>query len=400
MRATIKEIVMNRVYLDHSATTPVDAAVMEAMQPYYTDEFGNAASIHRFGQEAKAAVEQARSTMARLLGARESEVFFVSGGTEADNLAIKGIAYHHRERGEHIITSKVEHKAVLEACRALEKEGFRVSYLNTDRYGMVNPEDVRKAIEKKTILISLIHANNEVGTLNPIEEIGQIAREKGVYFHTDAVQSFGKVPIEVNRFKVDLLSISGHKFYGPKGIGALYLRRGVGLNKLFHGGNHEMGKRPGTPNVPSIVGLAKAADMMHKNREENARKIGSLRDYFLDQLSERIENIHLNGHREARLYNNLNISFEGCEADALLLSLDMAGIAASAGSACTSGSVDASHVLKAMGLSKKLSHSAIRFTLGKSNTRAQIDYVLENLERIVARMRSFQKISAKKEKVR
>lgn len=368
------------VYLDHSATTPVDTAVMEAMLPYFSRLYGNPSSIHRFGREAHIALEDARATIAGMINARESEIFFVSGGTEADNLAIQGVAYHQRRRGNHIITTGVEHPAVLNTCKALEKEGFEVSYLKVDEYGRVNPETLREAMRPDTILISVIHANNEVGTLNPIAEIGKIAREAGVCFHTDAVQSFGKIPIDVQELNVDLLSISGHKIYGPKGVGALYVRRGTKMDKMFYGGHHEKNRRAGTENIPGIVGLAKAAELAHRDMEKNARQIGELRDYFQSQLQLKFKEIKINGHSNERLNNILNVSFAGCESETLLLHLDMKGIAVSSGSACSSGSIEPSHVLRAMGLPRKIVKSAIRFSLGRDNTREDIDYVLEKLE--------------------
>lgn len=368
------------VYLDHSATTPVDRAVLEAVWPYFSELYGNASSIHRFGREAHIALEDARATIARIISARESEIFFVSGGTEADNLAIQGVAYHQGRRGNHLITTGVEHPAVLNTCKALEKDGFEVSYLKVDEYGRVNPETLRETIRPDTILISAIYANNEVGTLNPIAEIGKIAKEAGILFHTDAVQSFGKIPIDVQELNVDLLSISGHKIYGPKGVGALYIRRGTPIGKMLYGGHHEKNRRAGTENIPGIVGLAKAAELAHQNMEKNARQIGELRDYFQSKLQANFENIKINGHPIDRLYNILNVSFTGCDSETLLLQLDMKGIAVSSGSACSSGSIEPSHVLRAMGLPRNVVKSAIRFSLGKENTREEIDYVLEKLK--------------------
>jgi len=372
------------VYLDHSATTPVDTAVTEAMLPYFSHLYGNPSSIHRFGREAHIALEDARAMMAGFINARESEIFFVSGGTEADNLAIQGVAYHQRRRGNHIITTGVEHPAVLNTCKALEKDGFEVSYLKVDEYGRVDPETLQEAIRPETILVSAIHANNEVGTLNPIAEIGKIAREAGACFHTDAVQSFGKIPLDIQELSVDLLSISAHKIYGPKGIGALYVRRGTQMDKMFYGGHHEKNRRAGTENIPGIVGLAKAAELAYRNMEKNARRIGELRDYFQSQLLSKFKDIIINGHPSERLYNILNVSFAGCESETLLLQLDMKGIAVSSGSACSSGSIEPSHVLRAMGLSRKVVKSAIRFSLGKDNTREEIDYVLEKLEESIS----------------
>lgn len=374
------------IYLDHGATTPLDPQAAEAMLPYLRGGYGNPSSLHRPGREARLALENARSRLAALLNARESEIYFVSGGTEADNLAIQGAAIKNRHKGQHIITTAVEHPAVLNTCKALEKQGFEVTYLTADEYGQVSPEAVRGAIRRDTILLSVMHANNEVGTLNPIAEIGKIAREAGVYFHSDAVQSFGKIPLDVQALAVDLLSISGHKIYGPPGIGALYIRRGTALDKLLHGGRQEGDKRAGTENLPGIIGLAEAAELICRSREEQARRIGGLRDYFQEQLLGQFPNIRINGHPIHRLYNNLNVSFPGCDSETLLVSLDMQGIAASSGSACSSGSVEPSHVLKAMGLPPAMARSAIRFTLGKDNTREEIDYVLESLREIIPRL--------------
>lgn len=376
------------VYLDHSATTPVDTEVIEAMLPYFSRLYGNASSIHRFGREAHIALEDARATIAGIINARESEIFFVSGGTEADNLAIQGVAHHQGRRGNHIITTGVEHPAVLSTCKALGKKGFEVTYLKVDEYGRLDPAALPETMRPDTILVSAIHANNEVGTLNPIAEIGKIAREAGVCFHTDAVQSFGKIPIDVQELNVDLLSISGHKIYGPKGVGALYIRRGTQMDKMFHGGHHEKNRRAGTENIPGIVGLAKAAELARRNMEKNARQIGELRDYFQSQLQSKFKDIKINGHPGERLYNILNVSFAGCESETLLLRLDMQGIAVSSGSACSSGSIEPSHVLQAMGLPRKVVKSAIRFSLGKDNTREEIDYVLEKLEESINLLRN------------
>lgn len=376
------------VYLDHSATTPVDTEVIEAMLPYFSRLYGNASSIHRFGREAHIVLEDAHATIAGIINARESEIFFVSGGTEADNLAIQGVAHHQGRRGNHIITTGVEHPAVLSTCKALGKKGFEVTYLKVDEYGRLDPAALPETMRPDTILVSAIHANNEVGTLNPIAEIGKIAREAGVCFHTDAVQSFGKIPIDVQELNVDLLSISGHKIYGPKGVGALYIRRGTQMDKMFHGGHHEKNRRAGTENIPGIVGLAKAAELARRNMEKNARQIGELRDYFQSQLQSKFNDIKINGHPGERLYNILNVSFAGCESETLLLRLDMQGIAVSSGSACSSGSIEPSHVLQAMGFPRKVVKSAIRFSLGKDNTREEIDYVLEKLEESINLLRN------------
>lgn len=381
-----------KVYLDHSATTPLDPQVFEATKPYFMEVYGNASSIHQFGREARLAIDNARAQIARLINAQPEEIYFVSGGTEANNLAIKGIAYQNRSRGNHIITSQAEHDAVLNTCRALEKQGFEVTYLPVDRYGQVAPHVVKKAIKPETILISIIHGNNEIGTINPIEEVGRIAQKANIYFHSDAVQSFGKVPIDIEAMNISLMSVSGHKIYGPKGVGVLYIRKGTDIESLFHGGSHEKKRRPGTENVPGIIGIAKAAQLIHERMESHKHNIGALRDYFQQQLLTRFENVQVNGHPTERLYHNLNIIFEGIDSETLLLHLDKYGIAASNGSACNSGSIEPSHVLQAMGLSVEQANSAIRFTLGKDNTKGEIDYVISALETIVSKLIHFDSI--------
>ncbi len=371
--------VQKKIYLDFSATTPLLPEVFEAMKPYFFDKYGNASSIHYFGQEARRAIDKSREILANILGASPEEIYFVSGGTEASNLAIRGVAYGNLTIGNHIITSQVEHDSVLNVCRVLEKEGFDVTYLPVDRHGMVNPLDVANALNAKTILISIIHGNNEIGTINPIDEIGKIAHDAGIYFHTDAIQSFGKVPIDVNSMNISLMSISGHKIYGPKGVGALYVRNNTKIKSLFYGGSHESGLRPGTENVPSIVGLAKAADSIFSQMIQDQTEIGALRDYFENELKNRFRNVLINGHPEFRLYNNLNVSFPDNDSEQILLHLNKNGIAASNGSACHSGSIESSHVLKAIGLSPKYANSAIRFSLGRYNTKEEIDYVVKTL---------------------
>ncbi len=376
------------VYLDHAATTYVRKEVLEAMLPYFTEKYGNASTIYSIGRESKKAIEEAREKVALALGADVKEIFFTGSGTEADNWVIKGVAYANRQKGNHIITSSIEHHAVLHTCQYLESEGFEVTYLPVDKDGLVSPEDVRKAIRPETILISIMFANNEIGTIQPIGEIGAIAREKGVYFHTDAVQAVGNVPIDVNKMNIDLLSLSGHKFYGPKGIGALYIRKGVKITNFMHGGAQERGRRASTENVPAIVGLGKAIEIATKNMDEYNRKLIALRDRTIDELFRRIPHIRLNGHREKRLPGNVNISFEYIEGESLLLMLDMKGIAASSGSACTSGSLDPSHVLLAIGLSHETAHGSLRLTFGEENTMEDVDYLLETLPPIVERLRA------------
>jgi len=379
--------VTRRVYVDNSATTPVHPQVLEEMLPYFTERFGNPSSIHSFGREAKQAMDRARDRVAKSLGAGSGEIYFTGSGTEADNWALKGTAYANRDRGNHIITSKVEHHAVLHACKYLERYGFDVTYLDVDEYGMVNPEDLKKAIKDSTILISIMFANNEIGTIQPVEEIGKIAKGKGIYFHTDAVQAMGNIAIDVERLNIDLLSISAHKIRGPKGVGALYIKKGVKIDNLVHGGAQERKKRSGTENIASVVGLGRAAQLASDNLEGHVRKMTLLRDRLIDGIRERIEHVRLNGHPTQRLPNNINFSFDFIEGEALLLSLDMVGIAASSGSACTSGSLDPSHVLLATGLCHETAHGSLRISLGDINTGEDIDYILEQLPPIVERLR-------------
>jgi cysteine desulfurase len=379
--------VTKRVYVDNSATTPMHPQVLEEMLPYFTERFGNPSSIHSFGREGKQAMDRARDRVAKSLGAGSGEIYFTGSGTEADNWALKGTAYANRDRGNHIITSKVEHHAVLHACKYLERYGFDVTYLDVDEYGMVNPEDLKKAIKDSTILISIMFANNEIGTIQQVEEIGKIAKGKGIYFHTDAVQAMGNTAIDVERQNIDLLSISAHKIRGPKGVGALYIKKGVKIDNLIHGGAQERKKRSGTENIASVVGLGRAAQLASDNIEGHVRKMTLLRDRLIDGIRERIEHVRLNGHPTQRLPNNINFSFDFIEGEALLLSLDMVGIAASSGSACTSGSLDPSHVLLATGLCHETAHGSLRISLGDINTEEDIDYILEQLPPIVERLR-------------
>lgn len=378
---------MKRIYFDHSATTPVDEEVLQEMLPYFTEKFGNASSIHSYGRAAKVVLEESREVVADLCRAHANEIYFTGSGTEADNLAILGVIRHPGNQGKHIITSKIEHHAVLHPCEQLEKEGYEVTYLPPDEYGMIDPDSVAQAIRKETVLISVMHANNEVGTINPVQEISRIAREREVLFHTDAVQTFGKLSIDLRQLPVDLMTMSGHKIYGPKGVGVLYIRRGVKLKPIMFGGAHEKNRRPGTENIPAIVGLAKAAAICKKNMNADEKKIKSLRDKFFEKIKDNIPRVRLNGHLEQRLPGLLNLSFEGIEGEALLLSLDLKGVAASSGSACTSGSVDPSHVLRAMGVPPNIAQSSIRFSLGRSNTMEDIDYTVEVLKEIVERLR-------------
>lgn len=378
---------MRRVYLDHSATTPIRPEVVEAMQVALTEQFGNPSSVHGFGRAAKKALEEAREQVAQLIGAQPNEIIFTSGGTEADNLALIGTAFANQKKGKHIITSSIEHHAVLDTCRWLEKNGFEVTYLPVDKDGLVRVEDLQAAIQDDTILISIMHVNNEVGTIQPIEEIGKIAKEKGIIFHSDAVQSVGKIPVDVNDLQVDLLSVSAHKIYGPKGVGCLYVRKGTRIQPIHFGGGQERKRRPGTENMPGIVGFGKACELARKELPEE-QKLVVLRDKLIDGLLERIPDCQLNGHRTKRVPTNVNVSIRYLEGEAMLLSLDLKGIAASSGSACTSGSLDPSHVLLAMGICHEIAHGSLRMTLGRGNTEEDIDYVLEELPKIVERLRN------------
>ncbi|NLE85703.1 MAG: IscS subfamily cysteine desulfurase [Myxococcales bacterium] len=378
------------IYMDYHATTPLDPRVLEAMLPYFTETFGNAASrTHRFGWTAEAAVEDARETIAQFIGADSGkEIVFTSGATESDNLAIKGVAEYYKSRGNHIITTVIEHKAVLDSCKRLEKEGFEVTYLPVDSTGMVDPEAVRAAITDKTLLVSVMLANNEVGTIQPIREIGAITREKKVLFHCDAVQGLGKTPFDVKEMNVDLASLTAHKLYGPKGVGALYIRRSkprVRLVAQMDGGGHERGNRSGTLNVPSIVGFAKACRIMQEEGEEEARRIQALRDRLHDRIRARLDLVTLNGHPERRLAGNLNLSFSFVEGEGLMMAIK--DVAVSSGSACTSASLEPSYVLRAMGLDEELAHSSIRFGLGRFTTEAEVDYVADLVVEKVNRLR-------------
>lgn len=379
---------MERIYLDHSATTPVDQEVFKAMTPYLTELWGNPSSIHSFGREVKKEVEEARAKVASLLGAEPAEITFTSGGTEADNMAIMGVVYANKQKGNHIITSAIEHHAVLDTCHYLEKNGFKVTYLPVDETGMVSVQDFEAALTPETVLVTIMHANNEVGTIQPIEEIARICREKKITVHTDAVQSIGKIPVNVQDLGVDLMSMAGHKIYGPKGTGVLYIRKGTKIAPIAFGGSQERKRRPGTENVAGIIGLTKALEMAIANLDEEMSKSIALRDKLLDGILERIEEVKFNGHPTKRLPGHVNVSMRYIEGESLLLSLDLQGIAASSGSACTSGSLDPSHVLLAMGLSHEIAHGSLRMTLGKHNTEKEIDYVLETLPKIVEKLRA------------
>ncbi len=371
--------------MDHSATTPVDPAVREAMLPYFSEKFGNPSSLYAIGREARRAIEEARQKVADLIGAKKEEIIFTGSGTESDNLAIKGIAYKHRKKGNHIITSSIEHHAVLNPCKYLESQGFSVTYLPVSKEGLVNPEDVAKAITPQTILITIMHANNEIGTIQPIEEIGKIAREKNIPFHTDAVQTAGKIPVNVEALGVSLLSMSAHKIYGPKGAGALYIKKGTLIEPLLHGGGHERNLRSSTENVPGIVGFGKACELAKERMPEEART-AALRDLLIKGVLE-ITDSYLNGHPTKRLPNNANFRFSYIEGESMVLNLDMKGISASTGSACSSTSLEPSHVLLAIGLKPEEAHGSLRLTLGKENTKEDVEYVLSVLPEVVGKLR-------------
>ncbi len=379
---------MKRIYLDYAATTPTHPEVVRAMLPYFADAFGNPSSLYYYGLEAKAAIEKARAKVAGLIGAVDTEIIFVTGGTEANNWAIKGTVFAHEDSRDHIITSSIEHHAVIETCRFLEKQGFKVTYLPVDEHGQLEPDDVKRAITSRTILISVMHANNEIGTVEPIAEIGKIAKEAGVYFHTDAVQTAGHLPVNVNELGVDLLSISAHKLYGPKGVGALYIRKGIRLPPFMHGGGQEGGLRAGTENVPGIVGFGEAAELARQDIVEETERLTYLRGQLTKGLLERVDHIRLNGHPQNRLPNNINISIEFVEGESMCLNLDLEGICASTGSACSSSSLESSHVLLALGLAHEQAHGSLRFSLGKWTTEEEINQVLEVLPRIVAKLRA------------
>jgi cysteine desulfurase len=377
------------IYMDHAATTAVDPRVVEAMLPYFTATYGNASSVHSWGQKARQAMEDARQTVADILGAVPKEIIFTGCGTESDNLAIRGVAFASRQKGNHIITSSIEHHAVGHTCEQLEKEfGFKVTHLPVDEYGRVDPDDVGRAITDTTVLISIMYANNEVGTIQPIAEIGRIAQVRNVPFHTDAVQAGGTLDLDVNGLNVDLLSLSAHKLYGPKGVGVLYQRRFTPLLPMQTGGGHERGRRAGTENIPYIVGLATALRLAHEHRKENNARIAALRDRLIQGVLETIPDAHLTGHPSDRLPNSASFVFNGVEGESILLNLDLMGVAASSGSACTSGSLEASHVLTALRLPVELSHGSLRLTLGNENTQEDVEYVLSILPGIVSKLRA------------
>jgi len=379
---------MEQVYLDYAATSPTHPQVIKAMQPYYFALFGNPSSIHACGQQSRAAIEEARSKIAAFIGADSEEIVFTSSGTEANNFALKGTAWANRKKGNHIIISAIEHHASLESCKFLEKQGFDISYLPVDGFGMVNPESVIEELRPETVLVSVMHANNEVGTLQPVVEISAIARKAGVCFHSDAVQTLGQIPVDVGRLGVDFLSMSAHKLYGPKGVGALYIRKGTRISPLLHGGSQERGMRASTENLPGIVGFGAAVEIAESEMEQESRRLCQLRDRLIRGILDSIEGVRLNGHPVARLPNNVNVSIRCVEGEAVVLNLDFEGICASTGSACTSSSLEPSHVLSAMGLSHEMAHGSLRLSLGKWTTLAHIEHFLQVLPGTVSRLRA------------
>lgn len=385
---------MKRIYLDHAATTPVDPVVVAEMLPFFTEEFGNPSSIYREGRGAKKANEAAREKIAKAINADTREIYFTASGSEADNWAIKGIVQKNQKKGKHIITTEIEHHAVLHTCQYLEKNGFEVTYLPVDHDGLIALEDLKAAIRKDTILVSIMFANNEIGTIQPLKEIGEIVKEKGIIFHTDAVQALGNIAIDVKDLNVDLLSLSAHKIYGPKGIGVLYIRKGVPIDNLIHGGGQERKKRAGTENTPAIVAFGKAAEMAVSELEKNALHLKKMRDRLIQGVMEKIPQVRLNGHPQKRLPGNANFCFDYIEGESILLSLDLVGVSASSGSACSSGSLDPSHVLLAIGLPVGIAHGSLRLSVGKSTTMEDIDFVVAELVKIIERLRKMSPLDA------
>ncbi len=379
---------MKKIYLDYAATTPCSKEVLRAMRPYFRDKFGNPSSFYSFGQEAKAAIDEAREKVASLISAEADEIIFTSGGTESDNFALKGVVYANKNKGNHIITSSIEHHAITEPCKFLESQGLKVTNLLVDKYGLVNPKALEESITDKTVLISIMHANNEIGTIQPIKSLAKIAKEHNIYFHTDAVQTTGHIPIDVDDLGVDLLSISAHKFYGPKGVGALYVRKGTRITSFMQGGDQERKRRASTENVPGIVGFGKAAELAKEKMDEEARIQTKLRDKLIKGIFDNIDDVLLNGHPKKRLSNNVNVSIRYIEGESLILNLDFLGIAASTGSACTSSSLEPSRVLLAIGRPPEVAHGSLRFTLGRYTKEEDIDYVLKKLPAVVKKLRS------------
>lgn len=379
---------MKLIYLDHNATTPVHPEVFEAMKPYFIETFGNPSSVHEFGRKSRAALEHARQTIAKLLNCSPDEIIFTSGGTESDNMAIKGAAWANIAEGKHIITSAVEHHAVLESCNYMREHSFEISVLKPDSKGLISPDDLKKAMRSDTILVTIMHANNETGTIQDIPALAGIAHESRVLFHTDAVQSTGKIPYTINKLGVDMLSVSAHKLYGPKGIGLLFLRKGTNIHKLSHGGSHEFRRRAGTENVPGAIGLAKAFEIACRDMESETSRLKRMTERFISGVRERIDDIHFIGDLNRRVPNTVNIAFEAVEGESIVLSLDMKGIAVSSGSACSSGAAEPSHVVLAHGIRPELAQGSIRFSFGRYSDEADIGYVLDVLEREIARLRS------------
>jgi len=375
------------IYLDHNSTTPPDPRVIKAMLPYYTEAWGNASSLHQFGRHAKAGIEEAREIIAGAFNCLPEEIFFTSGGTESDNFAVKGTAYEHRSKGRHIITSKIEHHAILESFAFLEEDGFEATYLPVDKYGFVDPDDLRKAIRSDTILVSIMYANNEVGTIQRMDELAWICAEKGVIFHSDAVQAAGKIPIDLKKTPISLMSTSGHKIYGPKGVGILYVRQGTRIMRWQTGGHHERGLRAGTENVPAIVGYGKAMGLARAEMRENDRKISGMAEEFRRRVLAEIPDVRFNGPENDRIKGTVSLCFKGAEGEAIILNLDMTGIGVTSGSACTSGALEPSHVLTAMGVPPELAQSAIRFSFGKDNDPGDIDYIINSLKAAIEKLR-------------
>lgn len=375
------------IYLDNAATTQTAPEVVEAMLPYFTESYGNASTVYEFGGKSKEAISKARETIAEVIGAKDNEIYFTAGGSESDNWAIKAAAEAYKNKGKHIITSKIEHHAVLHTCQWLEENGYEVTYLDVDEDGAIKLEELKKAIRPDTILITIMFANNEIGTVEPVAEIGKIARERGILFHTDAVQAFGQIPINVDELNIDMLSASAHKLNGPKGIGFLYIRKGVQIRSFIHGGAQERKRRAGTENVPGIVGFGKAVELAATSMQERTRKEAELRDYLMKRVLKEVPFTRVNGHRKNRLPNNVNFCFQFIEGESLLIMLDMKGICGSSGSACTSGLLDPSHVLLAIGLPHEIAHGSLRLTLGADTTREDIDYTIEAIKEIVSKLR-------------
>ena len=384
-----------KIYLDYATTTPVDPRVVKAMSPYFTEKFGNTMSLHNFGQEAKGALEESREKIASLIGAKPNEIIFTSSATESNNLALKGIAFTNRKKGKHIIISSIEHPCVMESAKWLEVQGFEITRLPVNKYGFINPDDVKKAIKKETILISVIHASNEIGTIQPIKEIGKICKEKGVYFHTDTVQSFGKVPIDVNKMNIDLLSASSHKMYGPKGAACLFIREGTRIEPILHGGGQESGLRSSTVNVPAIVGFAEACKICKREMKKEAQRQIKLRDKLIKGVLRGIKRAYLNGHPQKRLPNNTNFWFEFIEGESMVIQLDLLRVAASTGSACSSLKLEPSHILLAIGLKPEQAHGSLRLSLGRWTTEKEINYVLEILPEVIKKLRKISPFKTK-----